>query len=139
MNRNASRAQYMKQYLDRRMAEGRCTICNAAELATKRYCASCLEKVLASDRIYAAKLKRRIFGEYGDRCSCCGESDPRFLSIDHSNDDGHEMRKIHGVGTKFYRWIIRNNFPEDLRLLCYNCNIGRSLNGGVCPHKTESS
>lgn len=33
-----------------------------------------------------------------------------------------------------YRWAILNGFPDELQLLCFNCNCGRQRNGGVCPH-----
>lgn len=37
-------------------------------------------------------------------------------------------------------YIIKNNFPKDLRLLCYNCNLSREFYGGeerTCPHKLK--
>lgn len=37
--------------------------------------------------------------------------------------------------TRLYRSLKRRGFPKDrFRLLCANCNLGRYLNGGVCPH-----
>ena len=64
-----------------------------------------------------------------------------FLSLDHANDDGAEHRRTilggqHKGSTSFYAWLKRNNFPQDLglRVLCFNCNMGRQCNEGVCPH-----
>jgi hypothetical protein len=31
--------------------------------------------------------------------------------------------------------FYKNNFPRGYRILCYNCNCGRALNNGICPHK----
>jgi hypothetical protein len=31
--------------------------------------------------------------------------------------------------------IIKNNFPPEFQILCFNCNLGRSRSGGVCPHE----
>ncbi len=36
-----------------------------------------------------------------------------------------------------YRWIIKNNFPEEFQILCFNCNSGRHINGGICPHEEK--
>ena len=59
------------------------------------------------------------------------------LSIDHINGDGYKRRTIerkHG-GTDFYRWLIKNNFPEGFQVLCMNCqfkkkNANRELRKG---------
>lgn len=26
-------------------------------------------------------------------------------------------------------------YPKDIQILCYNCNLGREKNGGICPHQ----
>lgn len=84
-----------------------------------------------------AKLRREIIEGYGDKCQCCGEREEMFLTIDHINGRGAEHRRsLYKTNTRaFYGWLKRNNFPtENFRLLCYNCNCGRSRNGGSCPH-----
>ena len=63
----------------------------------------------------------------------------RFLTVDHVNGDGAAKRAMHRTGNSFYRWIIRNGFPADFQVLCFNCNIGRAMNGGICPHKEGST
>ena len=86
--------------------------------------------------------KTIIFNHYGS-CRCCGENNIYFLTIDHINNDGAEhSRKIYPLNNKrvsgiaFYRWIIRNNFPDNLQSLCWNCNAGKQYSGlGICPHK----
>lgn len=83
-------------------------------------------------RIY---LRELVYAEYGDRCVCCGESNPLFLTLDHVENDGHKVRVQQGVSSRLYRWAIQNGFPDSLQLLCYNCNMGKARNGGVCPHK----
>ena len=37
------------------------------------------------------KLRALVIEHYGDRCSCCGESEIKFLAIDHINNDGAEQ------------------------------------------------
>lgn len=85
---------------------------------------------------YRNDLKAQIFEAYGARCNCCGETNTGFLSIDHVNGGGNEHRKSVGGGAQVYLDIIRRGFPEDFQILCYNCNLGRQWNEGVCPHKT---
>lgn len=83
----------------------------------------------------ARAIKEQVFAHYGRTCACCGESEPGFLTIDHVNGCGREVRKEHGLGSTFYRWLRKSRFPEGFQTLCYNCNMGRAKNGGVCPHE----
>lgn len=85
-----------------------------------------------------AKMRKIILEHYGKKCSCCGESIERFLSIDHINNDGNIQRKKFKNQDQYYRWIIQNDFPKDLQVLCMNCNFGKSMNNGICPHKEEN-
>ena len=80
-----------------------------------------------------ARLRKIVIDGYGGKCQCCNETIERFLTVDHPNNDG---RKDRGNMSRMYRKIIRLNFPEEYRLLCFNCNCGRQVNGGTCPHKT---
>lgn len=88
---------------------------------------------------YRYELKAQVFGAYGRRCNCCGETNVGFLTVDHVNGGGNEHRKSVGGGVQVYLDIIRRNFPEDFQVLCYNCNLGRQWNGGTCPHVTSIS
>ena len=81
------------------------------------------------------KMRSSIINHYGKRCVCCGETNIEFLSIDHIQGNGKVHRKKYGVGRKFYLYIIRNNFPPSLRVLCYNCNLSRGF-VGYCPHES---
>ena len=71
-----------------------------------------------------------------NRCACCGESEVRFLTIDHINGNGSEHRKSSkcGTGSNFYRWLIREGMPKGYQALCYNCNSARARHG-KCPHQ----
>jgi hypothetical protein len=80
-------------------------------------------------------LKAAAYRAYGGyRCSCCGETHPAFLSLDHVNNDGGRHRRAIGRGANIYRWLKTNNFPAGFQVLCHNCNHGKHINGGVCPH-----
>ena len=77
-----------------------------------------------------------VYEAYGNKCSCCGESNIKFLSIDHVNNDGYKERKGRGGSSDhIMRNIIKNKFPDTYQLLCFNCNLGKARNGGICPHK----
>jgi hypothetical protein len=85
-----------------------------------------------------ADLKDAAYIAYGGYvCACCGESERGFLSIDHINNDGNKLRKTHGHGADFYRWLKANNYPAGFQILCMNCNYGKHHNSGVCPHQTR--
>ncbi len=130
----------------RRKARGQCPDCGRKSLLTS-LCKTCQEKryayrranpeiVKRSKKKQWLKVKRKVFDHYGP-CECCGESELVFLTIDHPNDDGAEHRKRIGSGSRFYSWILKNDFPDDLRSLCHNCNQGRRINGGMCPHESN--
>ncbi len=79
--------------------------------------------------------RREAIEGYGRVCKCCGESDSRFMTLDHVNDDGKEHRKELRSKSP-YLWAIENGFPDRLQLLCWNCNMGKKIYG-TCPHKKE--
>src|ERR1051326_154650 len=91
---------------------------------------------LAKKRRYAAERKKRVLAAYGGKCTCCGETEPKFLTIDHVKGHGNEHRRALGLrGYRFYRWLEKEGWPPGYTVLCFNCNCGRYFNGGVCPHK----
>lgn len=97
-----------------------------------------LELSRASFKRRALKLRLEVQEVYGGKCACCGETTPEFLTIDHINNDGAQHRKETKLkgGRRFYAWLKRNGFPKDgLQLLCFNCNCGKQINGGTCPHE----
>lgn len=93
----------------------------------------------AQNRTWNNANRQIVLNHYGARCACCGEGIERFLTVDHKHNDGNERRAIHGTGSAFYRHIIKNGFPSEFQILCFNCNLGRAMNGGTCPHKEGST
>jgi len=84
------------------------------------------------------KLRTEVIDAYGNKCNCCGESIIQFLTIDHVNGDGNKDRLASGRkrgGHALYSKLRREKYPKGYRVLCWNCNSGRHVNGGVCPHK----
>lgn len=90
-------------------------------------------------------MKAAIYEAYGGYvCACCGESEPKFLSVDHVNNDGYECRKRgeHGSGYRLYNWLWAQfqktgKWPDGFQILCMNCQHGKARNGGICPHKAS--
>lgn len=91
-------------------------------------------------RNYRDHCKRLVIEAYGGACECCGEDMPEFLSIDHLLGDGKQHREeILRKHESIWVWLAKNDCPNDGRfaLRCFNCNLGRERNGGVCPHNEE--
>lgn len=95
------------------------------------------EKQLARSRKNRQRIRWReeIYSVYGDICDCCGETNPLFLTLDHVNNDGASHRKnLTKDPLALYRWVRNNNYPDTIQLMCYNCNMGKARNKGICPH-----
>lgn len=95
-----------------------------------------------NQRRHYARLKEQAYAAYGGYiCACCGETEPMFLSIDHVNNNQREYAKKLGqfhTGGKLLQWLKDNNYPQgEFQILCHNCNQGKRLNDGVCPHVTN--
>lgn len=91
-----------------------------------------------SDRKERQRFKDKAFAAYGGYiCSCCGVTIKAFLGIDHIDGwpAGTTRAEKVFIRTRFYRWLWQKNYPPGFRVLCHNCNLGRSLNGGTCPHE----
>lgn len=84
---------------------------------------------------YEERCKKLVFEHYGKECACCREGEQMFLTIDHINGGGTKHRKE--IRSKISVWLFRNNFPEGFQTLCFNCNWGKHVNGGVCPHQQK--
>lgn len=89
-------------------------------------------------RKYRKDLRHELFSHYGKKCICCGEGGEKFLTFDHINNDAYVERKegkYKSTGLSFHLWLRKNNFPKNIQVLCWNCNCGKRVNNGICPHK----
>jgi phage FluMu protein Com len=124
----------------------------------KEYRKTHKEQIKQRDRTYQYKHSREkreknrleVLMHYSNgsmKCACpnCPETNPKFLTLDHINDDGAAQRKklfgSNKMTGRFYGWLIQNNYPEEykLQVACYNCNCGRYRNHGICPHMEKIS
>lgn len=102
------------------------------------------ERVLAANRVwcaaYRAQLRAEMIEAYGGRCNCCAEAEESFLQLDHVENDGHIDRKEHKTSAKLFAKLKALGWPrERYQLLCANCNFGKFMNGGVCPHQQKEA
>lgn len=74
------------------------------------------------------KLRLETVAAYDGKCEHCEETEPKFLCIDHSNDNGKLDRSLGLGGVALYTRLKKQGWPRnDYRLLCYNCNMAREL------------
>jgi len=101
------------------------------------------------------ELKDQFLNRYGGVCACCGEFNPKFLTLDHVKNNGVDKRTLtvwerpprfktpmprasYRPTEYFLRDAVKNYQPEEYQILCYNCNCARAHNDGICPHEQES-
>lgn len=135
---------------DRYVSTGRCV--NCVRMDALSWARTDQGRVLrsGSSKRVRLSLKIEVMSHYAGgapECSCCGETGILFLTIDHKDGLGASHRRglhlTHDRVTQaasysastFYRWLRSNKFPDGFQVLCFNCNAGRHLNGGVCPHQ----
>jgi|SRR3990170_2753454 len=94
------------------------------------------EKVNKTSRERMRRFRDMCFDHYGRQCACCGETELLFLTFDHINGGGRR----HSLKVGYIpRWLVSQGFPDGFQVLCMNCNLGRSINGGVCPHQEKDN
>jgi hypothetical protein len=123
-----------------RIASGKCIRCGNESATNAQRCAAC--SVVHNAKCTGRDKSRKLdaFNAYGGpRCNCCGDSIFQFLTIDHINNDGAAHRKLISKdgrsGGALNCWLKRHGYPPGFQVLCFNCNIGKHINGGICPHK----
>lgn len=129
---------------------GLCAYCGlATKLPDSIGCADCgkkrasTQKKFSSERkdrtaLYRRRTRKKVIDKYGGHCECCGETELLFLTIDHIVRGSGAQERKEKTGTAWYMALLDTPRRDDLRVLCYNCNMGREINGGVCPHHAPS-
>lgn len=132
--------KWQRDRRDRYIRDGLCPEPPHQPLAEgHKQCYSCLRKKKEESFTKRFLLKLETLDIYGSVCTCCGETRPEFLTIEHLNNDGKIHKKLKlGSGVVFYSWLKKNGFPQNLNLTvrCFNCNCARS-SYGICPHEEE--
>lgn len=122
-------------YQERNITLGLCIKCGSPA-KTKNHCPRCQENNRASQKKYSNKRYNCVMDHYGRACTCCGEKNLKFLTIDHINGNGKSHRRNCQIYQTLYAdFKLSGIWSEEVAVLCYNCNCGRYRNGGTCPHK----
>lgn len=92
------------------------------------------EKFKEARRTWWRKLRAEMFAAYGSRCSCCGEAEQRFLTLEHVNRDGNEHRARMKGRASAISELRRLGWPRNgYTILCWNCQMASWIYG-ACPH-----
>jgi len=128
-------------YREQRFQKGWCTWCDKRpHLVDARLCRECADRGAEKAARRRYLCKRACMTHFGGQCACCGETKLAFLTLDHVNTDGKAHRLEMGfTGQAFYQRLVRDKFVSAyaLQVLCWNCNLGRRINGGACPHQDQ--
>ena len=81
----------------------------------------------------AWEMRLEMIAAYGGCCSCCGETHPEFLTLEHKNGGGRaHVRRLHKA-CNVYKELKSQGWPDSYTCLCFNCNSAKG-HFGVCPH-----
>jgi len=126
---NNNSKQYRKEYYEK----------HKQELIDyqKKYREENKKKLLSYKKEYQVKFKEQVRADgisaYGGKCTCCGESIPEFLTIEHINGRNKKEKRLTGI--KMWRKLQILGWPKDeYTLLCFNCNCAKGAYG-KCPHQ----
>lgn len=98
-----------------------------------------VEALASALRIKRANREKviRYYSKGAMSCACCNEREYQFLTLDHIRNDGAEHRKKDPLAKgSIVNWVIKNNFPPGLQVLCANCNMAKGWYG-KCPHENK--
>jgi len=139
---NACKAKYARRYWqeNREMLLAKESVRHKARRLNPTF----VEKERQRGLNYVRSLRHEVIMAYGGyTCACCGETEPKFLSLDHVANNGAEHRRAigyrdgngKGASSRIWKLLRDNGFPPGYQILCMNCNHGKARNKGVCPHK----
>lgn len=127
----------------------RCSICKAEKPATNEFFPRKHDKLYSNCKLCHAKRTGKLHQKLrlealkyysgGDpKCSCCGESQLEFLTLDHIDGSGAEERKNVKSGRNTAYLAKKRGYPPGYRVLCMNCNFALGMSG-YCPHNPPST
>jgi hypothetical protein len=114
-----------------------CWNCNYLKDLTKRRKNRSQTPQTVNRRKKVATKKLQVISHYSNgmmECTCCGFSNYDALTKDHIESRkklGHSRRM---AGGNLDMWLINNNFPPGIQILCFNCNSAKR-DRGFCPHQ----
>jgi len=111
-------------------------------------CVACYSKISKADyenhrdsrmsrgRERQQEVKKLVIGKYSNHggCVCCGITELSFLSLDHIRDNGAKDRRENEYHSGLYYRLMKLNYPNGYQALCHNCQWGKRIKKGFCPH-----
>ena len=98
----------------------------------RNWCRDNMSEMCRHAKIYRLTQKIIALQVYSNgtmKCSNCGyDKNIDALSINHINSRQKEDIKSRYL----YTWIINNNFPSNLQVLCMNCQFIKRVNNDEC-------
>jgi len=92
-------------------------------------------KILVA-RKYRHEARLEAISHYSNgenKCSCCGENNEEFLTLDHPDGGGSKERREKGKGYCTAEALRARGYIDERRVLCANCNTSFG-HYGYCPH-----
>lgn len=135
----AQAADYNRRRRAKLTEDSRCVSCTRPlgdRAEDYKLCEPCCEDRRSHAKAWAYQRRSEVLHVYGGKCVCCGETERTMLQLDHVNNDGATMRRKLKT-CKMEGWIIENDFPDCIQILCANCNMSKYQNGGVCAHGNQ--
>jgi len=111
----------------------RCGDCKGPRDSNRQLCANCAKIRRKQSKARCRILRAQVLNAFGRVCNCCGEPEERFLTLDHVNNDGFKERDKRSTD-KIYQRSLLPEYQGEYQILCWNCNMGKAHNNGICPH-----
>ena len=97
------------------------------------------ERILKREKERMKTIRTDVLSHYSNetmKCALCGCDDIDILDIDHINGGGCKQRRDMNFknSDQLFRWLIKNNYPPEFRVLCKNCNWKEGLSTRF-PHR----
>ena len=142
MNKKCLKCKIIKNerlfYKSKKQILSYCKSCHKESMTsrTKQLYKQIPEKYKEYRRTRNKALRLEVLTNYGNgliACNCCGESEIKFLGIDHVKGGGSRERKENGGGGRFYFFLKKSGYPKGYQVLCHNCNLAKGFYK-KCPH-----
>lgn len=94
-------------------------------------CYNCSKSLTPIKDKYALRDKKKVMEAYGNQCQC-GENRAERLTLQNQMDK---------TGVALYRWLIKQNYPQDmgLRVVCFNCNYSKIASAKLAAEESDLS
>ena len=108
---------------------GICRQCNMPVVGYSWFC----ENHLRLQREHKYEQASKAFEVLDGKCFGCGETERRFLTFDHVENDGAFDRRNNLGPRNIASGIIRGDHLDRIQCLCYNCQRAKQRNDGILP------